>query len=106
MKKLWAVLVLLCLASLLAFAGSSAKGKSGSWTGWISDEKCGAKVDAACAKKCVEGGQKAVFVDEKDKTVYPIANQDAVKSHAGEHVTVKGTMDNNTLTVASVAAAK
>ncbi len=105
MKKLGAMLVLVCMVSLLAFAGS-AKGKSGTWTGWISDEKCGAKVDAACAKKCVEGGQKAVFVDEKDKTVYPISNQDAVKSHAGEHVTVKGTMDNNTLTVANVTAAK
>ena len=105
MKKLSVVLVLVCMVSLLAFAGSSStssKGTSGTWTGWISDEKCGAKVDAACAKKCIEGGQKAVFVNDKDKTVYPIANQDAVKAHAGHHVTVKGTMDNNTLTVASV----
>ena len=50
----------------------------------------------------MEGGQKAVFVNDKDKTVYPIANQDAVKGHAGHHVTVNGTMDNNTLTVSKV----
>ena len=105
MKKLCVVLVLMCMVTLLAYAAapaSDSKGKSGTWTGWISDEKCGAKVDAACAKKCVDGGMKAVFVNDKDKTVYPIANQDAVKAHAGHHVTVKGTMDNNTLTVASV----
>lgn len=102
MKKLCVILVLVLTFGALAVASSSSSGKSGSWTGWISDEKCGAKVDAACAKKCVEGGQKAVFVNDKDKTVYPIANQDAVKGHAGHHVTVKGSMDKNTLTVSSV----
>lgn len=102
MKKIAFVVMLVLAFGVLAFAFGSSSGKAGSWTGWISDEKCGAKVDAACAKKCVEGGQKAVFVNDKDKTVYPIANQDAVKGHAGHHVTLKGTMANNTLTVSSV----
>ncbi len=104
MKKIaFVVLLVLAFGTLVfAFSSKSSSGKSGNWTGWISDEKCGAKVDAACAKKCVEGGQKAVFVNDKDKTVYPIANQDAVKGHAGHHVTVNGTMDKNTLTVSKV----
>lgn len=102
MKKLCVVLVLVLAFGALAVASSSSSGKAGSWTGWISDEKCGAKVDAACAKKCIDAGQKAVFVNDKDKTVYPIANQDAVKGHAGHHVTIKGSMDKNTLTVSSV----
>ena len=103
MRKLFVVVVLVLAFGALAFAFSgSSSGKAGSWTGWISDAKCGAKVDAACAKKCIDAGEKAVFVSDKDKTVYPIANQDAVKAHAGHHVTVKGSMDNNTLTVSSV----
>jgi len=102
MKKVSVLLLLVLAFGALAFAFSGSSGKAGSWTGWISDEKCGAKVDAACAKKCVEGGQKAVFVNDADKSVYPIANQDAVKEHAGHHVTVKGSMTNNTLTVSSV----
>ena len=107
MKKLFVVLVLVLVVSMFTFAYSGKDtAKSGSWTGWISDAKCGAKVDAACAKKCIDGGEKAVFVSDKDKTVYPIANQDAVKGHAGHHVTVKGSMDNNTLTVASVSMEK
>jgi hypothetical protein len=101
MKKLFAVIGLVLVVSMLALAAGSA-GKAGTWSGWISDAKCGAKVDAACAKKCVDAGEKAVFVNDKDKAVYPIANQDAVKAHAGHHVEVKGTMDNNTLTVSNI----
>ncbi len=107
MKKLFVVLVLVLVVSMFSFAaGSKDKAKSGSWTGWISDAKCGAKVDAACAKKCIDAGEKAVFVNDQDKAVYPIANQDAVKGHAGHHVMVKGSMDGDTLTVASVSMEK
>jgi hypothetical protein len=30
--------------------------------GWVSDEKCGAKTDAECSKKCRAAGAKLVFV--------------------------------------------
>ncbi|MBZ5645996.1 MAG: hypothetical protein LAN37_02095 [Acidobacteriia bacterium] len=101
MKKLLVVLALVLAVSMLSFAYSG-KATSGSWTGWISDSKCGAKLIAGCTQKCIDAGEKAVFVSDKDKTVYPIANQDSVKGHAGHHVTVKGSMDNNTLTVSGV----
>ncbi len=107
MKKLFVLFVLVLVVSMFSFAsGSKDKAKSGSWTGWISDSKCGAKLIAGCTQKCIDAGEKAVFVSDKDKTVYPIANQDAVKGHAGHHVTVTGSMDNNTLTVASVSMEK
>jgi hypothetical protein len=53
MKKMLVSAGLLVLLSISAFAA----GEQGSWTGWVSDAKCGAKVDAACAKKCAEAGQ-------------------------------------------------
>ena len=98
---------------MLGFAGlafarqDSAKAKI---TGWVVDEKCGARVanehGADCAKKCVQQGQPVVFVDDKDQSVLKVSNQDSLKSHAGEHVTVNGSVDKGTLTVDNVAAAK
>lgn len=69
---------------------------------WISDEKCGAKIDPDCSKKCQEQGAKLVVVNIKDKSIIPVANQDSVKGLEGQHVTVVGTMKDGALTIASV----
>jgi hypothetical protein len=65
--------------------------------GYIVDEKCGAQgasaEKAACAKKCIEGGQKAVLVNDADGSVWMIENQDSIKGHEGHHVTVTGHPD-------------
>jgi hypothetical protein len=77
------------------------------WAGWISDSKCGAKganaAHAACAKKCIDAGEKPVLVTDKDQKVVNIANADAVKGHEGHHVQVTGTMNSDgSLQVAKV----
>lgn len=83
----------ICLCFLLSVAASA---KDTSWAGWISDSKCGAKganaAHEACAKKCVDGGEKPVLVTDKGGKVVPIDNPDAVKDHLGHHVEVKGSM--------------
>jgi hypothetical protein len=72
--------------------------KDMSWNGWISDSKCGAKganaAHEACAKKCIDAGEKPVFVSDKDQKVINIDNPEAVKGHEGHHVQVMGTMDD------------
>lgn len=89
MKRLLVVFTLLALSTL-----SFAKPKT--WNGWISDAKCGAKVNAECAKKCVQqGNQAAVFVTDDSKQVVQIHNQDAVKEHAGHHVKITGKMEKD-----------
>jgi hypothetical protein len=103
--KITGVLTLSLCAAALVFAAE------GSWTGYISDSQCGAKgandKHADCAAKCVkEHGAKYVFVNDADKKVYTIADQDKVAAHAGHHVTVKGSVDGDALTVASVDMAK
>lgn len=98
MRKIFATALLLALISTAALAG----GSKGSWTGYVSDAKCGAKVNAECAKKCADAGQPLVFVNDADKSVLPVANQEALKDHAGHHVKVEGSLDNNTLTVDNV----
>lgn len=71
--------------------------------GWISDSMCGAKhagTGMACAKKCIEGGSKPVFVDAAKKEVWAIDNPDAVKADAyGKHVAITATEDATTKTV-------
>jgi hypothetical protein len=107
MKKI--ALMLLAAAFLTSTSAISfAAPKSTKMSGWVSDEKCGAKdIDNAdCAKKCAEAGSKLVFVSEKDKSVINVDNQDALKGHEGHHVSVTGTMDNGTLHVTKVAMLK
>jgi hypothetical protein len=65
-------------------ASAAEKGKSMSLTGWVKDQ---------------EG--KTVFINDKDKQAWDIANMDAVKGHEGHHVKVKAKLDeaNHSMTV-------
>jgi len=38
-----------------------------------------------------------VFVADKDKTVYKVDNQDALKDHVGHYVNVEGSITGDTL---------
>jgi hypothetical protein len=92
MKRIAAVsLSFLSIVSVAALAADSSK-----VNGYISDAMCGAKhagTGAACAKKCIEGGEKPVFVDEAKKQVWAIDNPEAVKDAYGKHVALTVTSD-------------
>ena len=92
MKKTAVVVIGLFLCSMMAMAAP----KDSSWDGWISDSKCAAKganaAHAACAKKCIANGEKAVFVTDKDQKVVAIENPAAVAGHEGQHVKVTGSL--------------
>ena len=98
------------LPALALLAASIASPADGSWTGWISDDMCGAKNaegSAEGASKCVkEHGAKYVFVNDGDKKVYTIDAQDKVAPHAGHHVVVKGAVDGSALKLTSIEMAK
>ena len=94
------VLLIIGLIGLYVISMTAlAAAKDMTWAGWISDSKCGAKGanadHAACAKKCIDAGEKPVLVTDKDMKVVAIDNPDAVKGHEGHHVQVMGTMDAN-----------
>ncbi len=107
MKKFLLVLFATMFATYGSFALDT-KPKSVKMSGWVSNEKCGAKdIDnAACTKKCADGGSKLVFVSEKDKSVINVDNPDALKGHEGHFVSVSGKMDNGSLHVDNVAMLK
>ena len=99
------------IAVALAFAPLSAMAADTTINGWVSDAMCGAKhagSGAACVKKCIEGGEAPVFVDEAKKEVWTIDNPDAVKSFYGAHVTVSATSnpEKKTVHIDSIAEAK
>lgn len=95
-KALWSVAFVVLLLAVSLAAGE--KGKSETWTGWLSDSSCAAKgMNAAhkdCALRCVkEKGAKWVFVNSKTQQVFNIDNQDAVKDdHVGKEVKLTGTL--------------
>ena len=96
--------------AITLFAAALAMAADGSWTGYISDSKCGVKGanDKAgeCTTKCVKEGAKYVFVNDTDKKVYVVDAQDKVAAHAGHHVTVTGTAEGGTLKLTSIDMAK
>jgi hypothetical protein len=85
--------------------GLAATGMAAEFKGFVEDQNCASKAamkdNAQCAQKCIKGGSPAVLVGE-DGTVYKIANQDKITSHAGEKVTVTGDLKGDTITIADV----
>ena len=103
----------LMVATAIVLAGASgAFAADQTWTGQISDSKCGAKhamgehgkkmTDRECTEACVKGGAKYVF-SSKGK-VYQIANQDNAElaMHAGHTVKLTGDMKGDSITVSKI----
>jgi len=113
-------LIVLLSASMLGFAqkpaksGASATSKPESYTGVISDTACkskhdmagmGAKDEPDCVKKCVAQGEKYVLLAGKD--VYKLEGTPAdFAKYAAQNVTVKGSLQGDTLKATSVTPAK
>ena len=80
------------------------------YEGIITDTRCGAKHSATvgmsaadCTRACVHSGESFALVD--GETAYRLkGDQAALKRAAGERVKVVGTLDGNTISVASVVA--
>jgi hypothetical protein len=93
---------------VIGVSGLSAQ-SSKTISGFVSDSQCGATHSSAsdsatkCVKGCLKHGGEPVVVS--DGKVYHLKGKtDAVREFAGQDVTVKGTIDGDTLTVESVAA--
>jgi ATP/ADP translocase len=80
----------------LSVAGQDSAAKSGTWSGVITNDMCGAK-DATAAKSA-----KYALYNDADKKVYILEPQDKADGHAGHQVTVKGTLDGDTIHVTSL----
>ncbi len=103
-KRLMLLVVAVLAMTCMAWAGDK------SWTGTVSDSHCGAKhaeasdAAAGCVASCVKGGAKYVLVS--GGKVYQLDAQDKFADMAGKSVKVSGEMKGDSITVASVEAAK
>ena len=102
----------LAAATFLAVSASVLSAQSAQTiNGFISEDQCGAShaspsaSAAKCVKGCIARGAAPVLVS--NGKVYKLKGEDsAVKSMAGQNVTIKGAVDGDTITVASVEAQK
>jgi hypothetical protein len=81
---------------------------AGEMVGWLSDAKCAAAGKAAseghakCAAGCVKGGQPIAFVNDADKKVYTVSNQDKAMDFVGKKVTVDAKVTGDAIEITSV----
>jgi hypothetical protein len=101
-KALYLALAVVALTLVLP-AGTAL---ADSWTGWISDDHCGAQGAKAghedCARKCIKDGGKYVFVNSADKKVFAIDNQNLASQHLDHEVTLSGSVQGESITVSSI----
>lgn len=85
-----------------AFAGTAL---AKTWSGTISDAKCGAAhADASeksmgCVKGCVKGGQEPVFVVDGKVLKIDAASKAKVAEHLGHKVTIDGKLEGDTVSI-------
>ncbi|HXN73531.1 MAG TPA: DUF5818 domain-containing protein [Candidatus Acidoferrales bacterium] len=103
--------LMLCAAGILLIGGLSMAGqdaaKSGTWSGIVTNDKCGAKdasaAGAECSKGCIKNkGAKLALYDTDNKKVYVLEPQNKATGHEGHDVTVQGTLDGDTIHVTSI----
>lgn len=103
-------LILLTLLAFILALPLAGAGTKGTWTGWITDDHCGAKGAKAehksCAERCLGRGAKLVFYNSTDEKLYSLDNQDLAKEHLGHEVKVTGEVDGDAIKVESIAMAE
>ena len=98
-------IVTCCFVSVLVLAGQPDNPNSGSWSGVIINSNCSADEAFAEAAKCTQKdlpAAKLALYDDTIRQVYILDPQDQSTGHLGDSVTVTGTLEGNTLHVASL----
>jgi len=99
-------LALASLATLLLSAQSQTANEQVTLTGTISDSKCGAKHmmsgdDPKCTRSCTKGGAQYALV-VRDRVYQLKGKPEELDKLAGQQATVKGSLDDSILHVASI----
>src|SRR6266478_7148265 len=100
---------LLCLlaffsAAPFAMASQDARRESGSWSGVLVSSSCNADEAFAESPECTKNvpGAKLSLYDDTNRVIYGIEPQASVSAHLGDTVTVRGTLDDETIRIASI----
>ena len=89
----------------LALNAQSENPNAGSWSGVIINSNCSADEAFAEAPKCTEKnapGAKLALYDDTTRQIFILDPQDQAIGHLGDSMTVAGTLEGNTVHVASL----
>jgi hypothetical protein len=97
-------LVVLFSMSPLAVAGQKNVTNSGSWSGILVSSACNADEAFAEVPDCYKDqpGAKLSLIDDTTRVMYELETQGPVAAHLGDAVTVRGTLEGDTITAASI----
>jgi hypothetical protein len=88
----------------VAVAGQNSPAKPGSWSGILVSSACNADEAFAESLECAKDvpGAKLALYDDTNRVMYGLEPQEKVVAHLGDTVTVHGTLDADTIHVASI----
>ena len=89
--------------ALLAAASRNNATKPGSWSGVLVTSACNADEAFNESPECFKTvpGAKIALYDDTNRVMYSLEPQDKVTAHLGDTVTVRGTLDEDTIQVIS-----
>lgn len=89
--------------AVLAFAGQNNPAKPGSWSGVLVTSACNADEAFNESPECFKNvpGAKIALYDDTNRVMYSLEPQEKVTGHLGDTVTVRGTLDEDTINVTS-----
>ncbi|HET7107691.1 MAG TPA: hypothetical protein VFI38_12855 [Candidatus Acidoferrum sp.] len=100
--------ILICASGFLAFpfnlpAGQNTPAKAGAWSGVLVTSACNADEAFNESPECLKNvpGAKIALYDDTNRVMYSLEPQEKVTGHLGDTVTVRGTLDEETIQVAS-----
>ena len=87
----------------LALGGQNNPAKPGAWSGVLVTSACNADEAFNESPECFKNvpGAKIALYDDTNRVMYSLEPQEKVTGHLGDTVTVRGTLDEDTINVAS-----
>ena len=102
-KAFFYYLAIFCLASL-SVVGQNNEKASGSWSGMLVSSSCNADEAFNESPECTKNvpGAKLSLYDDTSRVMYGFEPQESVVLHLGDTVTVRGTLDGDTIRMAAI----
>jgi len=104
MKRPWLCTLELLLVLAGVAAGQNHTANSGAWSGTIVYSSCDADEAFAESSECTTKapGAKLALYDDTNRVMYDLEPQAPAAGHLGDSVTIRGTLDGDTIRVASL----
>ena len=106
-KRFFYLAALFSIAPLAVAGQNNARNSatnSGAWSGTLVSSSCNADEAFNESPECMKNvpGAKLSLYDDTNRVMYGLAPQESIAAHLGDSVTVRGTLDGDTIRMASI----